>query len=78
MAIKMNAKILNYNEVLPKLIAKGIDCIEFHIISENDVDVMEKWQILNELYDGMLCISVDRSILGDIKLKQLLKFTVSE
>ena len=69
-AISMVSQIQDYKEVLPPLIEMGIDCIEFHVISEDEEDVSEKWQLLNELYDGMLCISLDRSELGDRKLKE--------
>jgi hypothetical protein len=31
---------------------------------------MNKWKQLNSLFNGFLCISLDRSLLGDIKLKQ--------
>lgn len=68
-AISMESKLINYKEVLPKLIDKGIDCIEFHAISEDETDVDEKWAQINEMFDGMLCISLDRSELGDRKLK---------
>lgn len=69
-AITMVSKLKDYNEVLPELIEKGIDCIEFHAITDDENDVMKKWEQLNSLYDGFLCISLDRSLLGDIKLKQ--------
>lgn len=69
-AIDMYSKVQDYNKILPKLIEKGIDCIEFHAISTDENDVIEKWSQINHLYDGMLCISIDRSELGD---KQLLK-----
>lgn len=69
-AISMVSQLQDYNEVLPELISKGIDCIEFHAISEDEKDVDEKWQQINDMYDGMLCISIDRSELGDRKLKQ--------
>lgn len=68
-AITMESKLIDYKEVLPKLISKGIDCIEFHAISEDEADVDEKWAQINEMFDGMLCISLDRSELGDKKLK---------
>lgn len=67
-AIEMKSQILDYDKVLPVLINKGIDCIEFHAISENEEDVFSKWSLINKLFDGMLCISVDRSGLGDFKL----------
>lgn len=69
-SISMYSKIQDYEEVLPDLIAKGIDCIEFHAISTDEDDVDKNWAILNNLYEGMLCISLDRSELGDKKLKE--------
>ncbi len=72
-AISMDSKLVDYKEVLPKLIEKGIDCIEFHAISDDENDVNEKWLQINEMFDGMLCISLDRSGLGDIKLKERVK-----
>ena len=76
-AIAMNSKLIDYNEVLPKLIEKGIDCIEFHAISTDENDVDEKWAQINEMYDGMLCISLDRSELGDRKLKERVSRMIS-
>lgn len=72
-SIKMSSKLIDYNKVLPELVSKGIDCIEFHAISADENDVDEKWEIINELYNGMLCISLDRSELGDKKLIERVK-----
>lgn len=72
-AISMKTKLQDYNEILPELIKKNIDCIEFHAISTNEFDVDEKWQIINNNFDGMLCISLDRSELGDKKLLERVK-----
>ena len=69
-AIIMTSQLMDYNEALPKLIEKGLDCIEFHAISEDENDVDEKWAQINKMFDGMLCISLDRSELGDRKLKE--------
>lgn len=69
-AITMISKLQDYNDVLPELIERGIDCIEFHAISENEAEVDEKWAQINQLFNGMLCISLDRSELGDKKLKE--------
>lgn len=66
----MVSRLQDYKEVLPKLIEKGIDCIEFHAISTDEKDVMDKWLQINDFFDGMLCISIDRSELGDKKLKE--------
>lgn len=76
-AITMQSELIDYSEVLPELISKGIDCIEFHAISENETEVFEKWNLINKLFNGMLCISVDRSGLGDKKLIEQVKQMVS-
>ena len=69
-AIEMVSQLQDYDEVLPAIIEKGIDCIEFHAISTDEKDVMDKWLQINDYFDGMLCISIDRSELGDRKLKE--------
>ncbi len=69
-AIEMVTQLQDYPEILPELVGKGLDCIEFHAITEDEVDVDIKWQQIMEHFDGMLCISIDRSTLGDIKLKE--------
>ena len=76
-AITMTSQLMDYNEALPKLIEKGLDCIEFHAISEDENDVDEKWAQINEMFDGMLCISLDRSELGDRKLKERVQRMIS-
>lgn len=72
-AIEMESQLQDYKEVLPKLIYKGIDCIEFHAISTDENDVMDKWNQINNAFDGMLCISIDRSELGDKNLMKRVK-----
>ena len=77
-AISSKSQLKEYKEILPEIIEKGIDCIEFHAISTDENDVDEKWQQLNELFDGMLCISLDRSELGDKKLKGRVERLISK
>ena len=74
----MHSQIIDYNKALPQLIEKGIDCIEFHAISTDENDVDEKWEQINNLFDGMLCISLDRSELGDKKLIERVKRLISK
>lgn len=73
----METKLQDYDEILPSLISQKIDCIEFHAISKNEDDVLKKWEKLNSLYDGMLCISVDRSTSGDKNLIELVRKMVT-
>ncbi|MBQ4646373.1 MAG: 4Fe-4S binding protein [Candidatus Gastranaerophilales bacterium] len=70
-AIKMKTKTQDFDEILPPLISCGIDCVEFHAISKNEDDVINKWQKILFFYDGMTCISVDRSTSGDKDLIEL-------
>ena len=67
-AITLHEQLIDYQDILPAIISKGIDCIEFHAISTDEYDIQEKWKIINDLFSGMLCISLDRSELGDKKL----------
>ena len=64
-------------EILPEIIEKGIDCIELHVVGTDENEVDTKWNDLNELYDGPLSISIDRSKLGDdllfARVKRMLK-----
>ena len=77
-AIEMVTQLQDYNEILPELVAKGLDCIEFHAITEDEADVDKKWQQIMDYFDGMLCISIDRSALGDVKLKQRVERMLSK
>lgn len=77
-AIEMITQLQDYKEILPTLVAKGLDCIEFHAITEDELDVDDKWQQIMDHFDGMLCISIDRSALGDIKLKERVERMLSK
>lgn len=70
--IEMVSEFVDLKEVLPPLIEKGIDCIEFHTLCDNQAEIHEKWEIINELYDGMLSICIDRAKLGNEGLVKLL------
>lgn len=60
-------------QILPPLIAKGIDCIEFHTLSDDEHEVDEKWKEINSEFDGVLSICIDRAKSGNEKLIQRLK-----
>jgi Fe-S-cluster-containing hydrogenase component 2 len=64
-AISFYSNNLPLDEVLPPLIAKGIDCIELHSIGTGEEEVLQKWETINNLFDGMLSICIDRSKLGN-------------
>lgn len=66
--IEMTSEFKNLKEVLPPIIEKGVDCIEFHALGENEEEVDEKWADINNLFKGPLSICIDRSKLGNEKL----------
>ena len=64
-------------EVLPQLIEKGIDCIELHAMGENDDEVFEKWNYINEIFDGILSICTARGHLSEEKMIERIKNMIS-
>lgn len=72
-AISFISQNKDLREVLPPLIAKGIDCIELHAMGDNDSVVIEKWNCINELFDGVLSICTARQNLSDEKMISQIK-----
>lgn len=66
--IEMVSEFVDLKVVLPPLIEKGIDCIEFHTLGENEIEVEDKWNDINTVFDGILSICIDRAKLGNEKL----------
>lgn len=72
-AISMNNFPTDLNKVLPKIIEEGIDCLEFHAISDDEVETFEKWNHLNKLFNGFLSICIDREKLSNKQVIERLK-----
>lgn len=72
-AIEMTSEFKDLKDVLPPLVEKGLDCIELHALGENEADVDEKWRDINNSFDGVLSICIDRSKLGNEKLLKRVK-----
>lgn len=64
-SISLESEYMDLKTILPPIIEKGIDCIELHIIGENETEIDEKWEDINNLYNRMLSICIDRLILGN-------------
>lgn len=71
--IEMVSEFVDLKQVLPPLIEKGIDCIEFHTMGENEIEIDDKWDAINKIFDGIVSICIDRSKLGNEKLIKRLK-----
>lgn len=67
-AISFLSENKDLREVLPPLIEKGIDCIEFHVIGEDESGIYEKWDYINSVYDGLLSICTARGHLSEEKM----------
>lgn len=74
--LKNHAK--DVNEVLPPLIEKGIDCIELHVVGNDEEEVDQKWTDIQKMYDGPLCISIERSKLGDDAILERIKRMIKD
>lgn len=72
-AISFTSAEKNLDEVLPQLIKKGIDCIEFHVDSQNENEIFTKWKYITDNFDGMLSICISRGKLGDEALVERIK-----
>lgn len=64
-AINMIDNDVDLKALLSELNLKNISCIELHSSSLNEDDLLGKWQIINEKYNGILSICIDRSNLGN-------------
>lgn len=76
-AIYMTEHNIDLKKVLPELTEMGIDCIELHATSVDDEDVKEKWEIINNLYNGIVSICIDRLNLGNKQVLNRLKEMLS-
>ncbi len=64
------------SEVIPPLAERGISCIEFHVIGEDTPELEQKWKYLNENFDGILSISINRMKLsGEEMVSRIKKMT---
>ena len=76
-AISAISAAKDIKEVLPELVALGIDCVELHAIGENDDEIVEKWHDISACFDGVLSCCLDRSKLGNeriiSRIQQLIK-----
>ena len=77
-AIEFVEENLDLENVLPPLIQKGIDCIELHAMGENQNDILEKWDYINSVFNGLLSICTARGNLSDNGMINLIKTMISE
>lgn len=64
-AISYISEEKDLNEVLPKIVETGIDCIELHAMGLNDEEVFSKWKYINDNFESLLSICTSRGQLSD-------------
>jgi len=67
-AINFTTENKSLDEVLPSLINLGIDSIELHAVTDDENEAFNKWVTINENFNGILSLCLDRSHLGDVQL----------
>lgn len=72
-AISYVSEEKNLNEVLPKIVETGIDCIELHAMGLNEEEVLSKWKYINDNFEGLLSICTSRGQLSDEALVDRIK-----
>ena len=70
-AISFDCVEKNISEVLPKLVEKGIDCVELHSTSPDGI--FEKWEQISKCFDGMLSFCTSRRQMSDEKFIEVVK-----
>lgn len=71
-SIDLVQKKTDLKELLPPLVKLGIDCIEFHVLG-NENDLLTRWNEIMSEFDGPLSISINRAELGDKGVIQCVK-----
>ena len=72
-AISFYSKIKPLKELFLNIVKYNISCIELHASSNNEKEIYEKWRTINDNFDGMMSICINRTHFGDIKLIELIK-----
>lgn len=64
-AISYYNETKDLKEVLPPIIAKGIDCLELHAMGTNEEEILSNWGYINEIYSGLVSVCLGRGQLSD-------------
>ena len=76
-AISMYEKDVNVQEVLPELVAEGVDMLELHIMGHDKTDLDRKWQVINSCNPKISSICVDRENFGNREVIARIKEMIS-
>ncbi len=71
-AISFRSEYKEIEQILPPVVASGIDCLEFHIIGQDEEEILSKWNYINANFDGILSICISRGKIGDESVIEIL------
>lgn len=77
-AISYVSEEKDLKEVLPLIISKNIDCIEFHAMGLDENEIYTKWKYITDNFDGMLSICTSRGKLSDEGLVNRVKSMIKD
>ena len=63
----------SFRDIIPLLIEEGFDCLEYHIVSDNETAITEGFNTIKTLYKGPISICLDRSKFGNERIEACLK-----
>jgi len=72
-AVESYSEEMSFPDIIPKLIKEGIDCLEYHIITDNQKEILDGWKIITNLYNGPISVCLDRSKFGNETVIKCLK-----
>lgn len=72
-AISYISEEKDLREVLPLIVSKNIDCIEFHVMGTDENEIYSKWKYITDNFDGILSICTSRGKLSDEGLVDRIK-----
>jgi len=61
------------SKVLPPLLKLGLDSLELHAVTEDEELAFSQWTEMQDCFDGILSLCIDRSRLGDRQLLSRVK-----
>jgi len=72
-AIESFHKAIPFSDLISKITNEDIDCLEYHIITDNIKEISEGWKIITNLYSGPVSVCLDRSKFGNENIIKILK-----
>ncbi len=72
-AISFVSEEKDLRKILPSIITKGVHCIELHAMGLNDDETEDKWNYINEIFNGILGLCISRGNLSDEMLVEKAK-----